>query len=340
MEQHNIKTSYIPVIDIKGTNSHNWRAVQGFDLTMNIKKIITTAVKGLVSVLLLIYLFKKVDLREVWQLLQQVNVTYLFIALVLYTIGQVMCAYRWKILARLMDFHNSLKEFVVYYFAGMFFSLFLPTLIGGDVGKCYYLARGNKKTLQSVISVLADRGTGLIAVILISGFSLYLIDGFKIPEKLFWGVLAANVILIVLFLIPFFLSNHLSFLGKTISLSLTYWKSPWSLFKSILISFVFQLLIIVIHILIGLSLDLGISWKYYLFLIPLVTAASMLPVSFSGLGIREGAYVYFLSLVNISQPKAFTFAFGWFFVVLVSGLLGGLALFTKQVADKKLEVRS
>jgi uncharacterized membrane protein YbhN (UPF0104 family) len=113
---------------------------------------------------------------------------------------------------------------------------------------------------------------------------------------------------------------------------LTYWKSPWSLFKSILISFAFQFLIIAIHILIGLSLDLGISWKYYLFVIPLVTAASMLPVSFSGLGIREGAYVYFLSLINISQPKALTFAFGWFFIVLVSGLLGGLSLLTKQVA--------
>lgn len=307
---------------------------------MNIKKIISTFIKGLVSVLLLTYLFKKVDLREVWQLMHEVYITYLLTALGLYMIGQILCAYRWKLIARLMDFQNSLKEYVIYHFAGMFFSLFLPTLIGGDIGKCYYLARRNKKTIQSIVSVLADRGSGFVATIFISGLSLYLIDGINIPVQIVWGVLVTNAVLIVAFVLPFFLGNYFDTLGKTVSLLLTYWRMPIPLFKSILISLVLQLLIIIVHILIGLSFGLVMSWKFYLFLIPLVTIASMLPVSLSGLGIREGAYVYFFSLANVPQAKALTFAFGWFFVVLVTGLLGGLALFTREVAYKKSEVRN
>ncbi len=297
------------------------------------KKVISTAIKTLVSVLLLVYLFKKIDLKEVWQLLQQVHITYLLAALGLYMIGQAMCAYRWKLLARLMDFHNTLKEFTIYYFAGMFFSLFLPTVIGGDVGKCYYLARGNKKTLQAVISVLADRGTGLVVVILMSGLSLSLIEGFDIPHQFIWAILAANVLMIAGLVVPFFIGDHISRLGgKAGSLSLTYWRTPASLFQSIAISMVLQVLIIAIHILIGISLGLTISWKFYLFVIPLVTSASMLPISLSGLGLREGAYVYFLSLVKVPEAKALTFAFGWLFVVFVSSLIGGLTLLTGQVA--------
>lgn len=233
-----------------------------------------------------------------------------------------------------MDFHNSFKEFLVYYFAGMFFSLFLPTVIGGDVGKCYYLARGNKKTLQAIISVLADRGTGLTALVLLSGLSLYLLEGYSIPWQLTWGILLANFVLIMGIIVPFFIGKYLSRLSKYVTLSLIYWRKPISIFQSVLISLIFQMMVIVIHILIGLSLGLSIPWRFYFLLIPLVTTASMLPVSLSGLGLREGAYVYFLSLIDIPEAEALTFAFGWLFIVAVAGLIGGLILLTNQVMRK------
>lgn len=293
------------------------------------KKRLVTLLKGLISIALLAYLFYKVDLKEVWQHLQQANIFYLLGALGLCLIGQALCACRWKILARLMDFHNSLKEFVIYYFAGMFFSLFLPTLIGGDVVKCYYLARGKKKTLQAIISVLADRGTGLIALILIAWGSLFLMNGVvPVPGQFTWGIKVAGIAMIAGLIAPFFAGDLLARLGgRTIELSLIYWKKPGVLLKTILISFGFQMTVIIIHILIGLSLGLAIPWKFYFFLVPLVVTVSMLPVSLSGLGVREGAYVYFLSLANIPQAEALTFAFGWLFVVFASSLIGGLALF-------------
>lgn len=299
------------------------------------KKYLSIFIKTAVSLLILVYLFKKIEVEDVWHLLRQAYFPYLLAALGLYITGQIFCAYRWKLLARVMDFHNSFKEFVTYYFIGMFFNLFLPTAIGGDAGKCYYLVKGNKKTLQAIISILADRGTGLAGLILISGLSLYLLKGYNIPEELTWAILFANVSLIVAFILPFFIGDRLSRWNRFLALSLTYWGKPVSLFKSFSISLVFHMMIIGIHILLGLSLGLGISWKFYFFLIPLVVAVSMLPITLSGLGVREGAYVYFLSLIDVPQAKALTFAFGWFLIVLVSSLIGGLVLLITQVYRRR-----
>ena len=77
------------------------------------KKVISILLKSAVSVGILVYLFTRIDLGEVWHLFRQVNVSYLIAALGLYLAGQILCAYRWKVLAGLMDFHNRFREFLL-----------------------------------------------------------------------------------------------------------------------------------------------------------------------------------------------------------------------------------
>jgi hypothetical protein len=56
-----------------------------------------------------------------------------------------------------------------------------------------------------------------------------------------------------------------------------------------------------------------------------VTAlVGFLPISLSGVGPREAAYVYLIGLFGLSREVALTFGLMWFSVVLVNGLLGGL----------------
>lgn len=290
------------------------------------KKTITTIIKALISILLLAYLFTKIDVKEVWHLFRNVQLPYLFAALFLYLAGQVICAWRWKIIAMVMEFRNSFREFITYYFAGMFFSLFLPTLVGGDIGRCYLIAKGNKKTLHAIVSVLADRGTGLAVLIFMAGLSVSLFKFGNIPQQLIWLILIANAVLIIGLLIPFFAGGLLGMLGKTGELAMGFWKKPSVLLKSIFVSIIFQALVIIIHIFIGLAIGINIPWKFYFFLIPLVATVSMLPLSISGIGLREGAFVYFFSYASVTKTEALTFAFGWFVIVLISSLIGGLVL--------------
>ncbi|MBI5755841.1 MAG: flippase-like domain-containing protein [Nitrospirae bacterium] len=307
------------------------------------KKAVTTLLKAAVSIAILVYLFTKIDLGEVWHLFKQVHVSYLIAALGLYLAGQILCAYRWKVLAGLMDFHNRFREFLLYYFIGMFFNLFLPTSIGGDIGRCYYLAKESKKTLKAIISVLADRGAGLVVLIMIAGLSIVMVEGISIPPPLPAGILTGSTIVLLGLFLPMFAGNYLSKLGDKlgdrlgdkVALLLTYWRKPVPLLKSIGISAIFHSMIVMIHVLIGLSLGLTIPWKFYLFLIPLVVGASMLPISLSGLGVREGAYVYFLSLVNVPRAAALTFSFSWFTIVVLASLTGGVVFLVNSLVRGK-----
>ncbi len=292
-------------------------------------------IKAGVSMAILVYLFRKIEFFEVWQLFKKVHIEYLAAGLVLYLIGQVSCAYRWKLVASLMGFHNRFAEFFTYYFIGMFFNLFLPTAIGGDIGKCYYLARGNKKVLRAVVSVLVDRGAGLIVLVMIAGISLTIVDSISLPSSLPAGILIGNAAVVIGLVTPVFAGKYLTRMGEKVSLLLTYWKQPLPLIKAVVISFIFHALIIIIHILIGLSLEMTIPWKFYLFVVPLVVTVSMLPVSLSGIGLREGAYVFFLAFVNVPKTEALTFAFGWFTIFLMSSLSGGIVFAVHSLASRK-----
>ncbi|MDD5433842.1 MAG: lysylphosphatidylglycerol synthase domain-containing protein, partial [Nitrospira sp.] len=174
-------------------------------------------------------------------------------------------------------------------------------------------------------------------------FSRVLFRSGSIPPQIIWGVLIANVVLIIAMLLPFFAGGLLGLLGKTGELALNFWKRPSVLLQSLIISMIFQALIIIIHIFIGLSIGINVPYKFYFFLIPLVATVSMLPLSISGIGLREGAFVYFFSYANVTKTEALTFAFGWFVIVLISSLIGGLVLLVsnkgfswKQMKNEKM----
>lgn len=63
---------------------------------------------------------------------------------------------------------------------------------------------------------------------------------------------------------------------------------------------------------------------YYFIFVPLSALLSSLPISFSGLGVREGSYVYFLKMVQVPHPQALSFGLLWLSILLASGLIGGM----------------
>ena len=62
-------------------------------------------------------------------------------ALGVYLVAQVVSSLRWLLLARVLGVRGGLGRFTAYYFIGMFFNLVLPTSVGGDVVRAWYLCR-------------------------------------------------------------------------------------------------------------------------------------------------------------------------------------------------------
>jgi len=122
------------------------------------------------SIALLGVIAWRIDLGEVTRTLASVGWHWWLAALGCYLVAQVVSSVRWQWLACPLGFGHSLDAYVGYYFVGNFFNLILPTSIGGDVARAWYLARGTGLGPGAALSVLAAPFLG-VAVML--GLAFY-----------------------------------------------------------------------------------------------------------------------------------------------------------------------
>jgi uncharacterized protein (TIRG00374 family) len=97
-----------------------------------------------------------------------------------YFLVQSLSAYRWYLLLKPLGIETSFPRIVSLYYLGMYFNFFLPSAIGGDVFKVYYLNKETGRLSASTASVFLDRDVGmgglLIAATLVAAYG-----GTRIP---------------------------------------------------------------------------------------------------------------------------------------------------------------
>src|SRR5205823_13782081 len=89
-------------------------------------------------------------------------------ALALLALAQVVSAFRWQLLARPLGFRRSLGQYTGFYFVGMYFNLLLPTSVGGDVVRAWYLDGKSGRKLAAFLSVLVDRFSRLLILLFLA----------------------------------------------------------------------------------------------------------------------------------------------------------------------------
>lgn len=284
------------------------------------------------SLALLALLLRQIGWQQTLETLRGAKFPYLAVAFVLYLVGIVVRAYRWQILLSALSMDLPLARLTALYFVGTFFSNFLPTGIGGDVVRVYELSKQSKRPIESVGTVLLDRATGLLVLFLIALMALI----FSYP------LIAPNVAAAILLLC----------LGSWAGLGLVLqrdWLEKWGLLRimakvkqlrelyesvtacgpkaiagALAISLVFNALLIAVNYLIALSLGVEISLWYFLLFVPLISFLLVLPISLSGLGVREGGYVYLFAQAGVSAPLALAMSLLFYALNVVSGLIGGV----------------
>src|SRR5438445_6799142 len=121
------------------------------------------ALRLAVSLGLLVYLFRRVDWPQIRELARTLEARWCLAALVVYVASQWASAWRWHRLARPVGLSATYRQCLRWYFEGSFFSLCLPTSIGGDVWKAWRLAGTADERLLAGCTVLAHRLAGLTA---------------------------------------------------------------------------------------------------------------------------------------------------------------------------------
>lgn len=301
--------------------------------------------KVLISVILLGFLLHYTGLENTLARLSEANLWYIPVGIVVYLISQLISAYRWQFLSGALGFKLSLREFYDYYLIGMFFNLFLPGAIGGDMLRLFYLAKSTgRKKREALLTLLAERGVGLVALLLLTSAVCLLpaLQGVSLalPIQLpFFNTLHFDLRLLLFSLSLFMIVGYISLWavpqGRLIErfpkLSLlgqakVYWANLPLLFKSVSISLFVHGMMVLMHLLIANALGVWVDPLYMTVVYGVVSLASVLPIAFNGFGVREGAYLLLLTKTGLTPETAMAFAFYWVIISTCTSLIGGLVL--------------
>ncbi|MGQ9598639.1 MAG: lysylphosphatidylglycerol synthase transmembrane domain-containing protein [Anaerolineae bacterium] len=294
---------------------------------------ILNLLKVVISLGALIYVLRQVNPEQVLQLFQEMDWGPFLAALLLFLSGSLVRAYRWGSLVWSLNVSVSWWRLVMLYFVGSFFSLFLPTGVGGDAVKMYELSRNDHKVSAAISSVVVDRFLGLLVLFAIALLALVIGHRWIQPEVqiLIVGIFGAIVILVVLLWQRSWLErwgrrlgvNRL--LGQIKVLRELYESlhlySLAALLYATLASGVWNLILIMGYYLLGQAVGIELSAWYYFLFVPVISALLMIP-SVGGLGIREGGTVLLFSQVGVSEHQALALALAYDLTLLVVALIG------------------
>lgn len=277
-------------------------------------------------------LFLKIDPEKTWQAAIHTNPWILAGTLVLFVSTIIFSARRWQILAAAVGFNKSFLELCKYCYVGLFFNLFLPSTVGGDFSRCYYLSKGSGKYAEAFYSVLADRASGIAVLFVSATCGILLSPGAKdLPWQLKGPIYLGTFGLF--FVMPFmpYLTRRFLGDGNWIARQFNnptaqiFWKDKKLLFAALGWSCFTQFLTVLCHVGVGLALGFGTKvplWYYFVFY-PCVAVLGFVTPSFNGIGIREWAYTYFLMLMGVDRANALTYALIWLALTTSLSLVGG-----------------
>jgi len=283
------------------------------------------AARLIVSLALIAWVAWQTDWPRLGAAFARLRLGWWLAAVGLLIVTQLISTRRWQLLARALGFRRDFGQLVQYYFVGMYFNLLLPTSVGGDVVRAWYLDGGSGRRLPALGTVLLDRLCGLLALVALACLAV-LLSPRALPAWLPWSFASVTCgILLGLALLPVVarLSARVGRSWAHLQSGMTALRSPRLLGAITLLSLFVQAANVGIVWLVTKSLQAPIPTSYLWLVVPLVSLLTLLPISINGMGVREGALVVLLAPIGVGGEIAVSVALLWFGVFLAVSLLGG-----------------
>jgi len=299
-----------------------------------------------VTLLLLWWIFHDPAKRQQMMLaLQNANVWWLVPGFIAFGLVLVTTTWRWALLLGVQGIHLGWKRTWELVMIGMFFNLFLLGSTGGDVVKIFYTMREAPQQKTAVfLSIVIDRLVGMFAIMLItlvialsffSDFSRTLVTRSLLTTvaAVFGGFLVFLVVSLVVDhfhlwkKIPHWLPGH-RFLSDISASFSSYARNRGALLGAFCYSILQNIFLFATTIFAACafaSLPGAPRIVTIIETIPIVNTISAIPVSLSGIGLREGLFQTLLNTID-GTPKslAVIISITSFFLTVLWSLLGGL----------------
>ena len=276
---------------------------------MSIKR----ALRYLLAGALILLLFLSVDLGTLVEAFSNINLEVLFYLILISVALLYISAMKWGFFLERFGAPVSVAKLFNLYLIGYFVNLLMPSYVGGDVARSYYLGKEVGQH-QAFAATILERYTGLVAMVSMAFVFVWLTEDVTAPIK--WSVVLVTLLLVISTVVVLSrtslrllstipggkkLTPHFEKIREALLLARSDRKL---LLKTLLFSYLFHFMTVVNTFVCALA----VGWEAPIFrlfvVVPLILMVSALPLAPNSLGIQEGAFFYFLKLVGATSAEA------------------------------------
>ena len=302
-------------------------------------KKIAVLLKVIVSLGLITLLVNQVDFNKIVNILKNVDITMIIYALILLIIQVFIATTRWQFVLKcqkiMLDYKNTLKIL----WSGLFFNQAMPSSVGGDVIRGYYLKKQGITLGRATLGVLMDRLFGMVGLVLLVLASLPLMFELLNDSIVRTGVLFIALCISLALLFIFFtdkLPGNFSHLRVIRGFYLLSQEGRHCISENynglviIIISVLIHLISVVAVMTTAIGLGINVEWGGFLLMVPLATLIMVIPISIAGWGVREGVMVVGFGYLGVAPEAVLALSILYGLLMLAVALPGGIVWALKR----------
>jgi uncharacterized membrane protein YbhN (UPF0104 family) len=292
---------------------------------------------------------------ELWRTVRTVNPLAMAASVVCMGFTLLIGMVRWRLVMGVHGFRMSFRRVAEISLVAHFFNSFLLGSTGGDLLKSYYAAREtHHKKPEAVVTVFVDRMIGLFSMLLFASVMMIpnrdVLFGNARLAAVNWLILAMLVVGGVVFGAALWGGVSRTWpgarrwlrrlpWGETLDRALEacrlFGRSWPDLLKALAWSMVLNTVCVLQILCLAKGLGLSIPWLLMYAVVPVVICVSALPITPSGLGLRENLYVLMLAAPGIAVPATQSLSLSLLAYAgsLAWSLIGGLVYLAVRDSD-------
>jgi uncharacterized protein (TIRG00374 family) len=278
-------------------------------------------------------------LKTVRSAIAQVPPAFFLAALAGYLVAHAVGVLKWRMVVNAAGAQLDLTTSLQCYGGGLFGTLFLPSIVGGDVIRLAVGLRRSPHPAAVLAGNVVDRFLDVAAQATLVALGLVLLPG-SLPESL--RSMAAHALLIgiaiavalllgVFFLRGVFLRGRSFRFRRRLARLRHALRSvsarPHILFAGWIAGTAIQGTFLLLTAWLATSCGLRLPLRVWLFAWPLAKLAALLPLTQGGIGVREAALVALLAPFGAAGTLVLAAGLVWEGVIVAGGIISGLAAF-------------
>ena len=308
------------------------------------RRYLKLILKITISCLFIGYLFFKIDASLVVTAIGSINVGLYAISTLLALFSGIIVAGKYYFLIKGSPISHRLSSLVKINFIALFYALLLPSAIGREAVRWLKVTRNKKGRAQFFATIVFERLTFILVLLICGMIPLFFYSSNSEIEILRSRVLpfAASGICLVLFCILFYIFSPIQDLIKSVVHSIlrkiqtqidvdAYFEKHHldrmnanAFFLIFGLSIIWQIFFICRLLILFRAASIPLGFMDVTWIGSLVLLLQTIPISFAGIGLREGAYAYLFTLFNLPPEKGVLIGLLFFSQMLIIAFVGGI----------------